>query len=348
MDQPIETYLIFGEDEYLVEEALRRVIVLLRSAHGEDLAIETVDYREQGVSGFAQEMASPSLFSPNKVTILRDFSLTAAGKAAAEIERHVSAGLPAGQHLVLLPDKVDKRLKVTRAIASQGGLIECNHLTSDGIARWILERFREEGKSAGPAVAEALIDLKGDDLRAIDSEIVKAVTYAGENAKITRKDIELLVGRSRTERVFELVSQVVLRKQAEALETLGELLDANESPIGIVYLITQEVRRLIILRLFLEEQNGSFNEDMGFGRFRSEVLPLYEAFVESNGISRKDASLQRKPYFLYMRFKECGGFALGDLIDLMGRLFEANTLLVSSSESPRVVLERIIAGMVST
>jgi DNA polymerase-3 subunit delta len=348
MDQPNDTYLIFGEDEYLVEEALRRVTSHLRNLHGEDLAVEKVDYKEQGIAGLAQELSSPSLFSTNKATVLSRFSLTSTGRAASDIEKQVSAGLPEGQYLILLPDKVDKRLKLARMVAGKGGAIECNRLTGEGLVRWILERFGEEGKSASPAVAEALIDLKGEDLRGIDSEIVKAVTYVGESEKITTKDIETLVGRSRTEQIFEMVSRVILRKPAETLEILGELLDNNESPIGMVYLISQEVRRLIILRLFLEEQNGIAGEDLGFRLFKSQVLPLYEAFAEANGISRRDASLQRKPYFLYMRFKECGGFALGDLIDLLEKLSQANTLLVSSSESPRVILERVIAGMVST
>jgi DNA polymerase-3 subunit delta len=346
MDGSNDTYLLFGEDEYLVDEALRRVISHLRRLHGDDLAIEVVDYKEDGIAGFAQELSSPSLFSENKATILKHFSLTSAGKAASEIEKYVSGGLPEGQYLVMLPDKVDKRLRLVKAVAAKDGIIECNHLTGEGLLRWILDRFKEEGKSAGPAAAEALVDLKGEDLRAIDSEIVKAVTYAGQAAKITSKDIELLVGRSRTERIFELVSQVVLRRPAEALETLGDLLDNNESPIGMVYLISQEVRRLIILRLFLEDADGGTETDKGFGWFKAQILPRYEAFAEANGISRKDASLQRKPYFLYMRLKECGEFALVDLIGLLGKLAEANRLLVSSSEGPRVVLEGVIAGMI--
>ncbi len=348
MDRPTDTYLIFGDDEYLVEEALRRVIALLRTRHGEDLAIESVDYKEDGIGGLAGEIASPSLFSQNKVTVLKRFSLTSTGKTASEIEKYTASRLPEGQYLVMTPDKVDRRLRLAKAVAGKGGVIECNHLAGEGLVRWIVEQFAEEGKSASPAVAETLIDLKGDDLRAIESEVVKAVTYAGDGNRITTKDIELLVGRSRTDRIFELVSRVIMRRPAEALQTLGDLLDANESPIGMVYLLTQEVRRLVIIHLFLRQGDGRLDKDLGFGLFKTQVLPRYEAFTEAAGISRTEASLNRKPYFLYMRFKECGDFVLGDLLDLMDRLFEANTLLVSSSVSPRVVLERVIAGMVSS
>ena len=348
MDRPTDTYLIFGDDEYLVEEALRRVIGVLRARHGEDLAIESVDYKEKGIGGLAEEIATPSLFAQNKVTVLKRFSLTSTGKTASEIEKYTASALPEGQYLVMTPDKVDKRLRLAKAVAAKDGVIECNHLTGEGLTAWIMERFAEEGKSASVAVAETLIDLKGEDLRAIDSEVAKAITYAGDNKRITRKDIELLVGRSRTERIFELVSQVIMRRPIEALQTLGDLLDANESPIGMVYLLTQEVRRLVIIHLFLRAEDGRPDKDLGFGLFKTKVLPRYEAFTEAGGIPRKEASLNRKPYFLYMRFKECGDFVLGDLMDLMERLFEANTLLVSSSESPRVVLERVIAGMVSS
>jgi DNA polymerase-3 subunit delta len=347
MDEPTDTYLIFGDDEYLVEEALHRVIGVIRARHGGELAVESVDYKAEGIGGLAEEMASPSLFAQHKVTVLKRFSLTSAGKTAEQLEKYAGARLPEGQYLVMMPEKVDKRLRLVKAVTGRGGLIECNHLSGEALAAWILKRFAEEGKHASPAVAEGLIDLKGEDLRAIDSEILKAVTYAGESERITKKDIELLVGRSRTERIFELVTHVIMRQPAAALETLGDLLDANESAIGMVFLLTQEVRRLVLIRLFLLEENGRLDKDMGFARFKSQVLPLYEAWTEANCFPRREASLNRKPYFLYMRFRECAGFALGGLMDLMERLCKANTLLVSTSESPKVVLERVIAGMVS-
>jgi DNA polymerase-3 subunit delta len=345
MKKPTSIYLVFGEDDYLVEQAAARVLSTIRTLQPQDLEVDTVDYKNRGLGGFIEEISSPSLFSQNKVTILKRFRLTSESKVAKEIEKFVAAGLPEGQFLVLVPDKVDKRLKLPKALARQGGMIECNKLSDEGLSEWINGRFTDEGKTVGPDVVETLMDLKGDDLRAIDSEIEKVVTYAGDATDITREDIEVLVGRSRTERVFELAKFVISRRPDEAFRIVGDLLDANESPIGIVYLLSQEVRRLMMIRLFLEEEGVRWDRSASFGLFRSKTLPQYEAWAASAGISTRDASLNRNPYFLYMRFKEGDDLDLGDLLDLMENLLNANTLLVSSSVSPRVAIERLIAGL---
>ena len=69
MKQPSSIYLIFGEDTYLVEEGLHRVLASIRRQVTEDLAVETIDCKEMGLAGVFEEMASPSLFSNKKAML---------------------------------------------------------------------------------------------------------------------------------------------------------------------------------------------------------------------------------------------------------------------------------------
>jgi len=253
MKQP-NVYLIFGEDEYLVEQGLHRVLSRLRHQGAGDLAVEVVDCKEAGLAGVAEEMASPSLFSANKATVLKRFRLAGESKLTSELGQFLASGLPPGQFLILLPEKVDKRLKVVKSIANEGEVLEFNRLSDEGLREWILERFKEEGRTASRRVAETLIDLKGDDLRTLDSEVEKAVTYVGSSKRVTQKDIEALVGRSRIEQAFELVTYVLLRRVGEALATLRDLLEANQSPVGMVYRISAAVRGLLIMNLFCHDR----------------------------------------------------------------------------------------------
>ncbi|MFC1800245.1 DNA polymerase III subunit delta, partial [Candidatus Eisenbacteria bacterium] len=128
-----------------------------------------------------------------------------------------------------------------------GEMIEFARLSDDGLRNWVIERFTEEGKEAARDVAEALIDLKGYDLRTLDSEIAKAVTYVGESPRVTPRDLEVLVGRSRTEQAFELISSVLAQNVGEALEILKDLLDTNQSPISMIYRLSSAARGLALL-----------------------------------------------------------------------------------------------------
>jgi len=371
--EPSSIYLIFGEDGYLVEQGLRRVLGVIRSriaagaaapggdllsgggllagatggpgGAGEELEVDSVDCKEAGIAGMVAEMATPSLFSTSKATVLRNFRLDGKSKIAEELGQFLSGGVPPGQFVILLPDKVDKRLKVVKSIAKQGEMIEFARLSDDGLRAWVIERFTEEGKAASRDVAEALIDLKGYDLRTLDSEIAKAATYVGESPKVTPRDIEVLVGRSRTEQAFELISSVLAQNVGEALEILKDLLDTNQSPISMIYRLSSAARGLVIMKLFCEEESVKWSPNSSFGQFRAAVLPKYTEWVEAKGIDKGDALLRANPYFTYSRFKEGAGLKLEALIDLMDRLLEANAQLVSTSVNATVVLERVIAGV---
>jgi DNA polymerase-3 subunit delta len=346
MKAEADIFLIFGDDDFLVEEAVARTLVHLKGRAGNDLAVEVVDCKEMGTAGAIAEIQSPSLFSMNKVTVLKRFQLAGQSKLAAELDASLAQGLAPGQYLVLVPDKVDKRIRVVKAIAKQGGLVELGALSHDGLARWIKERFSDEGKTIAPGLVEALIDLKGEeDLRGVNSEIEKIVTYVGSRKKVTQEDVEALVGRSKTEKVFELIGHVASHRVGEALETLGDLLETGESPIGIVLWLAREIRSLIQVRMFLEEERLGWKGDIQFPHFRSTVLPRFRDWVTSQGIDERDTFVRQKPYAAYLRFNEAAGFEAEGLVFLLEELLRANALLVSTSIKSNVVLERFVASL---
>ena len=342
MTGPTSIYLIFGEEEYLVEQDLARVLSDIKSRGTEDLAVELVDCRESGIARAIQEIASPSLFSVNKVSVLKHFNLTR-GKLASELEGFVGTGLAPGQYLVLVPGKVDKRLKIVKFVKAAGGLVESSRPSHGETVKWVCDRFKQHGKSITTSQARTIVDLRGDSLRGIDSEIDKIITYVGEARKITDGDIELLVGRSRTEKVFDLIRHVAEQDMSAALDTLADLLRVGESPIGIVFFLSQQLRWMIQARLFLAHAGIKWDGTMEAQAFIRAILPRFKRWTEQSGISAADSFLRRPPYVVYLGFKESTGFTVEDLVLLLEQILEANAMLVSTSAKPEVVLERFVA-----
>jgi DNA polymerase III delta subunit len=116
-------HLIFGDNEFLVDAQAREILSEIRRAVGSDLTVETVDCGEADLEGVVEELVTPSLFSVNKAIVLRHFKLTAENKLAREIERCLASGLAPGEHLVIVADKVDKRLKLAKMIGEEGNLV---------------------------------------------------------------------------------------------------------------------------------------------------------------------------------------------------------------------------------
>lgn len=344
-DVPSNVYLVFGEDEFLVEEMLATLLAKLRTAIGDEPAVESIDCEEGKVDDVLAEIVSPSLFAANKITVLKHLKFGKQRKLISEIEKCVSEGLVPGHVLVLVTRDVDKRLKLVKTVNKMGGLMEVPDMDAEARERWILRRFKDLGKSANRDVAQLILDLK-DDLRSMGSEIDKVVTYVGEAPEVTVADIEAAVGRSKHEKVYELTRAVITRDSAAALGLLAELLDRpDESAIGLLYRISREIRCLIQVRLFLDKTDSGWGENMQFGTFKNVVFPSFDAWIKNAGISRRDSYMWMRPYGIYMRFKEGSGFEVSALVRFLGGLLDANVELVSTSVPPKIVLERLISTL---
>lgn len=338
-------YLIFGADEFLVEEMLATLLGKLKAAMGEEPAVETVDCEEGRADDVLAEIVSPSLFAANKVTVLKHLRFGKQRKLVSEIEKCVSEGLVPGQVLVLVTRDVDRRLKLVKTVNKMGGLMEVPEMDPEARERWVLRKFKDLGKSADRDVAQLLLDLK-DNMRAIGSEIEKVATYVGDGDRISVGDIEAVVGRSKHEKVYELTRAVITRDTAAAVGLLAELLDQpGESAIGLLYRISREIRCLIQVRLFLDSTHNGWDENMQFGTFRNGVLPRFDRWIKDAGISRRDSYMWIQPYGIYMRFKEGSGFEVRALVGFLDGLLNANVELVSTSVPPRIVLERLISTL---
>lgn len=340
-------YLVFGGDDYLVSRRVDEIVSALVSDVGEGTAVERVDCEEVGLEGVIEEMVSPSLFSLNKITVLRHFRLAAENKLAREIEAYLASGLAPGQFLVIEAAKVDKRLKLAKLVEAGGTLEEVRPLGQGEVRPWIVERFKEHGKRVSAGVVELLLDLKGDDLRAISSEIDKAATYVGDQEEVTDADLRALVGRSRTERIFELVKHVIAGQTGKALETVADLLDTGDSGTRVVAYIGREVRWLIQIKLFLRSRPGLWDSGMTFQEFNRITLPAFRAWTEACRIEAGQTFLHQNPYASYMKFKESLNCDFPKLLAMLEQLVEANRFLVSMSveDKERLALETFVSGL---
>ena len=190
------------------------------------------------------------------------------------------------------------------------------------------------------------LDLKGeDDTRVLDSEVEKVSTYAGRRSRIEIADVEEVVGKTKTEHVFELIHQVTAGDVTSAFETFNGLLATGESPLGVVFLLAREVKALIQVRLFLRDSGIRLERDPGYNRFVRDLLPPFREWIEHNRVPERDTFIRQKPYAVYRRFVEAIGFELRRLVDLLDALVEINAALVSTSISPRILIENFILSM---
>jgi DNA polymerase-3 subunit delta len=113
------------------------------------------------------------------------------------------------------------------------------------LGRWVEKRAARYGGGIEGRAAQHLAALVGSDLRVLDQEVDKLVTYAGGERKITVADIDAVVPYAQAALVFDLVDAMGGRDSRSAARVLHGLLDGGEHPLRILAMIVRQFRLLI-------------------------------------------------------------------------------------------------------
>lgn len=122
----------------------------------------------------------------------------------------------------------------------------------DELAAWIRARAKAKGARIDPAAVGALIDLIGNDLRLLNSELEKLAAYCTDNL-ITLADVQQLVPLAREAVVWDLIDAIAQKRLGAALNVLRRLLDEGEPALRLFGLMVSEYRLLIQTRALLDQ-----------------------------------------------------------------------------------------------
>ncbi|MBN1177988.1 MAG: DNA polymerase III subunit delta [Anaerolineae bacterium] len=117
--------------------------------------------------------------------------------------------------------------------------------TDKALPGWVTNRVQKEGGSIDPRAAFHLAQIVGNDLRLLNQEIVKLVTYVGPGAEIMVEDVTTLVPYAQEAIIFDLVDAMGQRNGRTAATLLQRLLDAGEHEMGILGMVVRQFRLLV-------------------------------------------------------------------------------------------------------
>ncbi len=114
------------------------------------------------------------------------------------------------------------------------------------LSHWVIQRVKHRGGLIEGPAAVALAEAVGENLRLLDSEIEKLITYVGGSAPmITLAHVDLLVPYTGESNVFVMVDAIGKRDAKTALRMLHKLLEDRQEPMALFGMITRQIRILI-------------------------------------------------------------------------------------------------------
>lgn len=253
-------YLLYGEEDYLIEEFIKRLYQLALGTGSRDFNWDYFDGEEADLEDIRAAVEMLPFGSPRRLVVVKNspyFSRgkgTGRGKGQREELVALLEGLPATTCLVFASrGGVDQRLKAVQLIKKKGRLWEFPRLQERVLANWIGNRVRRKGATIGKATASYLAQIWVYDLNRLEMELDKLVSYVGEGGEISREHIQLLVDPGIKENIFYLLDAVGKRETRRALQLLNQMLTAGEPPLLILFLLTQRLRIIGLAQVLARE-----------------------------------------------------------------------------------------------
>ena len=232
--------IVVGEEEFLIDRAVRELIEAARAAElGGD--VHDLDGAALG-AGELESLASPSLFGGGSVIVVRA-AQNASKDVAAELVRYAASPAP-DVVLVLTHAGGAKGKDLLAGVKAAGARVtECPKVTrfADRL-NFVRAEFRRAGTRADESAARALLDAVGSDLR----EIAAACDQlAADTEGQVDETVVARYYRGRAEATgFTVADRAVEGHLAQSLEQLRWALAIGVSPVLICSALAQGVRLL--------------------------------------------------------------------------------------------------------
>ena len=258
-------FILHGDNEFEISERVADFKQKIGDESLRDLNITVLDGRKTAL-GEVQHAADAIPFLADKRLVIVDGLLTRLASRRAKEGDETPSGaaqdflnglvdyvprLPETTRLVFVEfQPLNPRHPLVKLAGQQKGrtVIECRQPAAAELPRWIGDRAKKHGGSIELPAANRLAALIGGDLRRLDTEINKLITYVNAQRAITEKDVLLLVSDASTSSVFDLVDALGKRDGKRAAHELHHLIDQGENPLGLLAMIVRQYRLLILVK----------------------------------------------------------------------------------------------------
>jgi DNA polymerase-3 subunit delta len=239
-------HLILGEDAYRRDALREQIISAHVPAEARAMAVARYSLEETPLAEALAQAATPALFSSTQVFILHGAEALD-DEQLAGLEEYLESP-PERAVLIFEADKLDRRTRAARLLLERCQVHAADSPDDSGAIRAAEELARQRGLTLRREVAEELVFVLGTNQGRLRAELDKLAAYVGGGGEVTSAAVAAVVSPARQFSVFEMADLLAERRRADALVRLRRLLEAGESPMGIVGLLAWLYRQLFQAR----------------------------------------------------------------------------------------------------
>ena len=301
-------YFFYGDEPYLLDEALIRLSKAIVNKNLKDFNLDTFYADSTSVLQVKEAVRTIPVMSDKRVVILKDAcSFKQINQLQPLIEKPISSCV-----LVFTDTKINQKMKFFKVLSQTGVIVKCSALKGYQLVAWIQKLVSDQQKSIDTKACEFLLQRVGSSMLDLHNEMIKLMQYIGESPSITIEDIKKVTSKQHTESVFDLMNALGSPK---SLALLKSLIYQGQNEILILTMLARQIRILILIK---------------------------EAQLENLSSAQICQKVGVSSYFLNQYIQQARSWNFTQLYEFHRLLLETDQLLKSTSISKSLLMENCL------
>jgi len=311
-------YLIFGEEKFLHDEIINRIIDISLDSATKDFNFDLFYASETSVDKIVNVACSFPMMAELRVVIVKNIQQLKTNELKHLVD-YVSQPSESTCLILSLPER-KKTGKWFGVISNNAVAIDCRNLYDNEIPAWVDGYLKSKKLDIERQAIQLLQAQVGNSLLNLVNELEKVQINIHPRTKITLEDIQNVTSISKQFNIFELCNAVGDKNFPRAVVTLNKLLEQGEAPTGMIIQLMRHVVNLMKINENIRRGKKTTNELM-----KVTGLPYY---------------------FLTNMMKQSKNFTTEQYRNSFNYLAKADLHLKTGYQTPGLVMELLLYRLI--
>lgn len=253
-------YLFYGEELYLLENAIKKIKKLFGDLI---LGINYIQINETNINNLISDIETPAFGYDRKLIIIKNAgilkkttksNLKSSGEQQKKIASYIKDNIDIINEttiLIFIEEDISK-CELQKVIEENGVVCNFEKLKPTEIKKRIKNICNMYQVNIDEKTLQIFIETCGTDMNNLINEIRKLIEYAGKEGTITEESINKLATKEFDSVIFDLTDNLGKRNIKEALEILKGLIYNKEPVQKILITLYNHFKKIYLTKLALE------------------------------------------------------------------------------------------------